>query len=151
MYILFFGGFIFFLDYINFIMDVNKKSKTKRKTEEKTHRNLILRYIHACDKRSIFIRINHYFCIFGILLSIFIQLISLFHLANVIFSEIGILFLICFFVYLVGYRLANSLLHNYKESKNLIVESVFFLTFLFIVLSLVGIEVYMLFQYFKFK
>lgn len=152
MYILFFGGFIIFFDCVNFIMDLNKKNKKKSKTKkEKTHKNLVLRYLQACNERNHFIRINHYLCIVGIFFSVVAQLISLFPWTNVVFLEVIILFLICLLFYLVAYQLARALFLHHKQTNNTIIKSLFFLAFLFVVLSLVGIEMYMVIQYLKFK
>ena len=149
MYILFFGGFIAFLDWVNFIMDLNKKNKNQPR--QKIHKNLVLRYFQACDKRNCFIRINHYLCIVGIFLSAFAQFIYLFPLTNVVLLEVITLFLICLLFYLAAYQLARALFLHYKETNNMIIKSLFLLAFLFVVLSLLGIEMYMVIQYLQFK
>ena len=148
MYILFFGGFIAFFDWVNFTMDLNKKNKAKK---EKTRRNLLLRYFQACDKRGGFIRTNHYLCIVGILFSILAQLISQFPLTNVTLLEIITLFLTSLLFYLTAYQLLRALLLHRKQTKNIIIKSLFFITFLFVALILVGIEMYLVIQYLLFK
>ena len=148
MYILFFGGFIFFLDCVDFILE-NKKKKNKLKT----HKNLILRYIQACNKRNWFIRISHYLCIVGIVLSAFAQLISLFPLTNVtvILLEVITSFLIGLLTYLCAYQIARALFLQHMEANNIIIQAIFFLAFLYVVLTLVGIEVYIVIEYLKSK
>lgn len=143
MYILFFGGFIFFLDWINFIIDLNNKKK-----KEKKHKNLLLRYLHACDERNSFIMINHYLCIVGILFSVLAQLFSLFAWGvNTAFLEYIILFLVCFLFYLASFQVARALLLHYKDANNIGVKLLFFFAFLFVILAIIGIEMYILITY----
>lgn len=143
MYILFFGGFILFLDLINFVMDLNKKRK-----KGFLHNNFLARYFHACDEKNSFIRINHYLCIVGILLSILAQIVTLFNLSNKLaFLEYITLFLICFLFYLSAYQLARALLLHYTQSNNPTIKFLFFISFLFVILCLLGIETYILVQY----
>ena len=144
MYVLFFGGFIIFFDWVNFILDLNKKKKKKTRI----HKNFLLRYFHACDQRTCFIRINHYLCIVGIFLCIFAQLISMIPLLiSVVLLEYITLFLLCLWFYLAAYQLSRALLLHCKESNNVIVKLLFFLAFLFVILSVVAIEMYMLITY----
>ena len=127
-------------------MDLNKKNK------KKIYKNFLLRYFHACDERNIFIRINHYLCIVGIFFSVLAQLFSMFPLLDSTdLLEYIILFLICLLFYLAAYQSARALLLHYKESNNTVIKIIFFIAFLFVILSLVGIELYMLIQYLFFN
>ena len=142
MYILFFGGFILFLDLINFAIDLNKKNR------KRSHRNFFWCYLHVCDERNNFIKMNHYLCIGALFLSVFAQLLLLFPgMFHIIWLESITLFLICFLFYLAGYQVARSLWIHYKKSHNIIVRYLFFIVFLFIVLTIAIMEMYMLTQY----
>lgn len=111
MYILFFGGFILFLDLINFVMDLNKKRK-----KGFLHNNFLARYFHACDEKNSFIRINHYLCIVGILLSILAQIVTLFNLSNKLaFLE----YIVDNYKLLLDYSKSTQ-----KKSKNKIIHAV---------------------------
>ena len=144
MYIFFFGGFIVFLDWINFTMDLNKNKKNKK---EKLHKNLLLRYFNACNDKKWFIRISHYLCIIGIIFSFIAQLISLIPiLMNDFLLGFITVFLICLLFYLAAYQLARALFIHYKQSNNIIL----YLAFLFVIAIAIVIEVYIIIQSFIF-
>ena len=125
MYILFFGGFILFLDCINFVMDLKKKKKRRN-----TYKNIIMRYVHACDERSRFIKFNHFLSIGGIFISVITQLLSWFPFsANSVLLGYFTLFLISLLFYLAGYQVAQAIYIHYKESNNTVVKIIFFLVF----------------------
>lgn len=126
MYILFFGFFIFFLDNINFVMQLNKRKK-RANTGKK---NLIRRYIHACDDRNGFIRVNHFLCIISIVISILVQVASFFAKAvESVWFECAVLFLICFLVYLAGYQLARAFWLHFQESRSRMSKGIFLICF----------------------
>lgn len=140
MYILFFGGFILFLDCINFVMNLKKKKK-RRSTSE----NIIMRYVHACDERSGFVKFNHFLAIGGIFISILVQLLSCFPFsANSALLECLTLFLISLLFYLAGYQVVRAIYIHYKDSNNTVVKIIFFLVFLFVIFVIAGIEIYIL-------
>ena len=150
MYMLIFGGFIIFLDWINFIIDPQKKKKSKKITE--VSKNFLLRYFHACDQRNRFIKSNHHLCIVGIIFSVIAQIIYSFQFPiKDILLEYITLFLICFLFYLSGYQVARAMLLQYEESKNTTTKFIFLITFIFVILALVVVEAWILIQYLFFK
>lgn len=141
MYILFFGLFIFFLDNINFVMQLKKRKKRANTGK----RNLIGRYIHACDERNGFIRANHYLCMIGIVISILVQVASFFTKAvERVWLEWAVLFLICFLVYLAGYQCARALWLHFQESRGRMRKGIFLISFLGAVFAIAVTEIYMI-------
>ena len=140
MYILFFGSFIIFFDCINFVIATQKTKKNRIQEGAKT-RNLIYRYLHACDKRNIFIKTNHFVCIASICLSVLIQIASFFPaITHMPFFEWAILFLLCFFVYLFGYRIAEAVFMQIKEASNGVRKVAFLLCLVLIILTFLAAE-----------
>ena len=131
MYILFFGLFIFFLDNINFVMQLKKRKKRANTGK----RNLIGRYIHACDERNGFIRANHFL----------VQGASFFAKAvESVWFEYAVLFLICFLVYLAGYQCARALWLHFQESRGRMRKGIFLISFLGAVFAIAVTEIYMI-------
>ena len=92
--------------------------------------------------------INHYLCIVGILFSVLAQLFSLFAWGvNTAFLEYIILFLVCFLFYLASFQVARAPLLHYKDANNIGVKLLFFFAFLFVILAIIGIEMYILITY----